>query len=295
MKFYSYLVVVAISLFVILPGQALAGVPMNIGDYVWFDENGNGLQDEGPDAGINDVRVIFYRDYECNGVFDNYDEIYDYDYTMDGPDGLAGWYMIPSISSFCFVAYLDETTIPVDMIVTTQYPLPIDPPADADYLDADFGLGYEIVPPVPAYACPKTIGFWKQQFRFGSAMKYDIFELIAIVEGAIDQTPLFKNFGIFQYLFNLQGNVGSFYKALRQFAALTLNLAVYDLIDYVDFPAGLDESTPLDLPELTDATTVGQAYEEVEYYLLTKTNLELANTIADSINNGLGIDVNCDL
>jgi hypothetical protein len=67
----------------IFAGTALAGVPMIVGDYVWFDENGNGLQDDGAENGINGVRVIFYRDYECNGVIDGNDEIYDYDYTAN--------------------------------------------------------------------------------------------------------------------------------------------------------------------------------------------------------------------
>lgn len=35
-----------------------------IGDYIWIDENGNGIQDEGPERGVNGLRVDLYREGE---------------------------------------------------------------------------------------------------------------------------------------------------------------------------------------------------------------------------------------
>jgi hypothetical protein len=41
--------------------------PGAIGDYIWNDHNGNGLQDEPANAGLNGVTVQLYTDPDCNG------------------------------------------------------------------------------------------------------------------------------------------------------------------------------------------------------------------------------------
>jgi len=270
---------------------ALAGPPIIIGDYVWFDANGNGLQDDGDDAGINDVRVILYRDYDCNGLIDGSDEIFDYDYTTFDEFGLPGYYEVPAIGGRCYVAFLDEATVPEELEHTTPANLGI-PTFDVDYLDADFGLGFE--QQGPDFVCPKTIGFWKQQFKQKRSAKYSQDELNLIVEVALGLTPVFDSYDDFEYYLNVKGRAGALARATRQFAAFTLNLAAYLVIDEIGFPAGLGDDVDLDL-YLTDAPTVGDAYAEVEAYILSGENLGLANDIADAINNGEGLELKCEL
>jgi hypothetical protein len=71
-------------------------------------------------------------------------------------------------------------------------------------------------------------------------------------------------------------------KAKLQLMALWLNVV----------SGKLSMSTQLDLPELTNSTTVGDAIAEIESIILTSTDkneLERAKDIADMINNGNGI------
>ncbi len=118
---------------------ALAGDPIVIGDYVWFDGDCNGVQDDGDDAGINDVLVWFYRDYDCNGVIDGDDAVYDYDFTRDDDFGIPGFYEIPSSGDRCFVVELDAATIPEGLFVRAGTSFLV-ATHNVDYFDADFGL-----------------------------------------------------------------------------------------------------------------------------------------------------------
>lgn len=273
---------------------ATAGPAIWIGDYVWYDTNGDGLQNEPAENGINDVRVFAYRDYNCNGVIDGsgeiFDELFDYDYTTYDADGNPGYYGIPAIGGRCYVTFVDTYTIPDTYVATTPDQLGA-PTFDVDYLDFDFGFN-EGQLEAPEFTCPKTIGFWKQQFKQQKSAKYTAEELALIVDVALDLTPVFASYDDFNYFLNIKGKEGPLARAKRQFAAFTLNLAAYLVRGDIEFPAGLSDAAPLDL-HLTDAATAGEAWDEVEGYILTGANLGLANDIADSINNGLGLDVDC--
>ena len=118
---------------------AQAGDPIVIGDYVWFDANCDGIQNDGTDAGINDVLVWFYRDYDCNGILDGDDAVYDYDFTRNDDYGVAGYYEIPSTGTRCFVVELDEETIPEGLFVRSGTSMTV-ATDNVDYMDADYGL-----------------------------------------------------------------------------------------------------------------------------------------------------------
>jgi len=305
----------------IFAGTALAGVPMIVGDYVWFDENGNGLQDDGAENGINGVRVIFYRDYECNGVIDGNDEIYDYDYTANDEYGNPGYYYIPAVSSFCFVAFLDFDYVPAGLISSPPEELSVVALPDYDYFEVDFGLKDPTTTPQPEFACPKTIGFWKQQFKQEHSAKYSQEELNLIVETALELTDVFDDYEDIEDALLMDGHgyhhgrgchgghgrhghgkCGSCHhgrnsmqdKAEQQFAALLLNLAAYDVIGQIGFPAGLNEDTELFLYYI-DADTVGEAFGQIEWSIVNSTWLEWAKSAADMINNGWGIELDCEL
>ena len=291
MKVQKFYVLASVVLAVLaFSAVTYAGVPVVIGDYVWFDANGNGQQDDGANAGINDVQVLFFRDYDCNGIIDGYDELYDYDFTSNDAAGNPGYYQIAGYSSFCFVAFLNESTVPADLIHTTATELGVGQSTSNQFW-VDFGLGYKIIHEAD-FVCPKTIGFWKQQFTAKKSAKYTPAELAAIVDLALELTPVFDSYEEFPYYLNINGNAGPLARAKKQFAGLTLNLAAYELRNQISFKAGMPDFAELN-SVLTDAETVSEAYTEIESYILDGKNLALANDLADAINNGVGLDTTC--
>lgn len=69
-----------------------------IGDYVWIDQNRNGIQDEDQSAGLPGVRVVLRNDK---------DDIVDQNYT----DNL-GFYLFEDLCSINFKVDVDESTLP---------------------------------------------------------------------------------------------------------------------------------------------------------------------------------------
>lgn len=73
-------------------------VPADLGDYVWRDDNGNGLQDE-VGTGINDVHVSLYfaGPDDVSGTPD--DVLSAQTITQDSPGGQPGWYRFPNLAA----------------------------------------------------------------------------------------------------------------------------------------------------------------------------------------------------
>lgn len=66
--------------------------PATYGDYVWLDDNGNGLQEES-EEGLNGVRVELYQPGK-DGQPNTADDVFlDFTRTADGPDGKPGFYI----------------------------------------------------------------------------------------------------------------------------------------------------------------------------------------------------------
>lgn len=278
--------------FVAFAAPAFAGVPINVGGYVWFDENCDGEANDGADAGLNGVRVMFFRDHECDGVINNDDEIYDYDFTADDAEGTPGYFSVPAVSDFCFVTFLDPAYVPEGLHLTTDEEFAIQT-VDQDYTDAAFGLGVcEEEPPV--YVCPKTIGFWKQQIEQSRAAKYSRTEIQAIVTVALTYTDVFSSYSDFARALDSGCSRSALDRAKKQYAGFLLNLAAYEVREGVRFQAGLAMNTELDLDRYTDAETVGEVAAQLEQAILGRVNLGWANDTADAINNGQGLDVTCE-
>ncbi len=181
-----------------------------MGDYVWADADCDGVQNEGADAGLNWIKVLFWRDYDCNGFVDGADEFYDYDYTHDDAFGNPGYYDVPADGGYCFVVELDATTIPDGLHVTTNEEVSVKLNG-FDYWDADFGLG--ACDETPEYACPKTIGFWKQQVLQTSAKKYTLAEVNSIIEEALTLTPVFTSAADLKTALLSNGTAGALQRA----------------------------------------------------------------------------------
>jgi uncharacterized repeat protein (TIGR01451 family) len=67
--------------------------PAILGDYVWLDDNGNGIQDESLDAGINGVRVELYQPGK-DGLANTADDIFlDFTLTANDENDNPGFYI----------------------------------------------------------------------------------------------------------------------------------------------------------------------------------------------------------
>jgi hypothetical protein len=262
--------------------SAWAGETPIIAGHVWLDENADGVFEEGPEAGLEGVQVIFYRDYDCNGLIDGSDEIFDYDFSE-----VDGYYFVVN-AYYCYVGFLNEETVPEGLVYTTE-PFVSVITGQQDVLDVNFSLSayepYDIV-------CPQTANFWKKEFK--KFKNFSAAELNLLVEEVLQLTPVFDNYAaIADVLQKGEDERDKEDKAERQFAALALNLAAASVHRQVGLQIGLLPETELVLPELTDAATVGDAFEQVEGCLLGGTEYKLAKKIAKSVNKGEGVALNC--
>ena len=69
----------------------------SLGNYVWFDYNGNGIQDESPYDGVNGVTVGLYID-NGNGVADAADTLISTLATADDVNGFPGYYRFDGLA-----------------------------------------------------------------------------------------------------------------------------------------------------------------------------------------------------
>ena len=76
----------------------------SLGDYVWFDNNNNGLQDDGPDAGLSGVVVELYVDLDGDGTAETL-----LDTTITDADGL---YLFENLTAGTYEARVVATTLP---------------------------------------------------------------------------------------------------------------------------------------------------------------------------------------
>ncbi|MEM7395689.1 MAG: SdrD B-like domain-containing protein, partial [Verrucomicrobiota bacterium] len=80
-------------------------LPVAIGDYVWHDENGDGIQDGG-ETGVVGVTVVLF-DSMTNGVATNVTD-------------MSGLYLFTNLPPGAYTVDFDESTIPADFVLTFQ-------------------------------------------------------------------------------------------------------------------------------------------------------------------------------
>ena len=107
-----------------------------IGDTVWYDSNGDGIQDK-DELGIPNVKVSLTADFDNDGVVD---------YTTSTVTDEAGYYLFPNLPAGHYVVTVDHSTLPAG--ATQTYDLDgLDTPDSATIdlatsevnLDVDFG------------------------------------------------------------------------------------------------------------------------------------------------------------
>lgn len=130
-------------------------------------------------------------------------------------------------------------------------------------------------PTVPAPCEPRTLGYWKMQCR--TQHHEDPAPYFAVV---VEESDLYDEVAVASCA-TIQSNATDMYSmALRHTLVLWMNIASGKLSYY----------TPVDYPQLTDATTVGEAIDEIETLILAYQDLERAKDIADAICNGWALD-----
>ncbi len=97
-----------------------------IGDYVWVDSNGDGIQNE-TNTGIPNVRIYLKQGNTTIR-------------TTETEPGTSGYYLFNNVPAGNYTVDVDETTVPVGYTLTTNNePKSVTLSAGQDYLQADFG------------------------------------------------------------------------------------------------------------------------------------------------------------
>ncbi len=78
----------------------------SLGDYVWVDTNGDGIQNDGP-TGLNNVQMFLYAP-GMDGVPGTFDDVQlGTTLTSMGPGGQSGWYSFPGLSAGDYYVCMD--------------------------------------------------------------------------------------------------------------------------------------------------------------------------------------------
>lgn len=260
-------------------------VTTGVGDYVWLDENGDGIQDAGepPVAGV---------------LVTLYDNLHTAVASMTtGIDGGYGFYGLePGDYYVTFTLPLGYTfTIPTAGM-DSELDSDVDPGTGrteaftlaGGELDLSWDAGLEWAPtptptqtPIPTltptptpsdFACvPRTLGYWKMQCRTGHHENPD---------------PLFAAIAAQSLVFDELASA-SCRTVQTEVKAMRLKAIRHTLIVWLNLASGkISLDTPVDYAHLTSATTVGAAINEVEWLILTNQDVERAKDISDAVCNG---------
>jgi hypothetical protein len=215
--------------------------------------NGTGSYD--PDGSI----VNWSWDINADGLFEMYGPIIKYTYNDD------------SINNVTLMVTDDQGANDTDWMVVTV-----------------LNLNATIDNITVSNAYPRTIGYWKHQCNLNTTPNNDHTGIPPeFIAGVNANSSVFDNlstkYDILGYLEpDYHDNMSE--KAKQQLLALWLNVV----------SGKLGVNTLLNLTNLTNVSTVGAAISEIEQLILNpSTNyseMEQAKDIADSINNGLGIN-----
>jgi len=90
-----------------------------IGNYVWVDQNQDGIQNENPSDGVNGIKVALWKSTN-NIKGDNDDVKIATTFTVNDFDGNPGYYLFPNLNAGNYYVVFDLTTLPATTFVTTK-------------------------------------------------------------------------------------------------------------------------------------------------------------------------------
>lgn len=178
-------------------------VPGNnsIGDFVWRDLDGDGIQDGGAETGIANIGVTLYYDANGNGILDDSDP-----QVATTTTGGAGGYTFANLPDGRYIVVVDaaDTDLPIGYGPTTPQTraVALDPtstnPNPVNDNTADFGFGpsltltKRLTTPDPAYVgemVQYTIDLYNKLPGDGTAQGFCTYTLWATVQPPADGTP----------------------------------------------------------------------------------------------------------
>ncbi|MBX7233288.1 MAG: hypothetical protein K1X65_02815 [Caldilineales bacterium] len=242
-----------------LPSET--GDPASVAGVVWNDADGDEVID-GDEARLGNVGVSLFRD-----------EIFVASDTTDG----AGQYGFGDLEPGAYRVEVDDLTLPAGWVASGD-------PANLSFAlvsgqQKTLDLGYYD----PLLVAPLRLAEWKKEFKQAGHPHYTPAELAGFVAIVEADSPVFSE--LVGVAAALEGAAPSDEaKARKQAAALRLNVASQRLLPL----------TPVNLPDLTQASTVAAAVAEVDGLLYppaaqTKAEYKRAEAIADALNNGKGL------
>ncbi|MBX2998998.1 MAG: carboxypeptidase regulatory-like domain-containing protein [Caldilineaceae bacterium] len=113
----------------------------SIGDYVWWDDNLNGVQDEAANRGIFNARVQLYFDKDGDGVLDLVAGDFEILRVFTNANG---YYLIPNLPPGKYIVDVYEDSLVTngvrDVVPTTADNIPVTlAPGNMSFMNADFG------------------------------------------------------------------------------------------------------------------------------------------------------------
>jgi hypothetical protein len=112
----------------------------SIGDFVWQDENSNGVKDDGATSGLPGVKVSLYWDRTGDGALGDDDVLISEQDTAGNTEGNYDFTQLPA-GTYLVKVDVADTDIPTGYTLTTPGLFAVTLATGKDYNDADFGFG----------------------------------------------------------------------------------------------------------------------------------------------------------
>lgn len=259
-----------------IPVVPYFGQPASVAGTIWNDSDGDELveDDEARFAGVN---VYLYKDDNGNSAVDSGEMLAGKTLT----DAL-GAYVIGGLSAGTYVLDVDEGTLPGDFVLS------VDPSVLAFTLAAGEANTVNIGYYDPLAVAPLRVADWKRELKQVGRPRYtpaQIQGFILTVEAASNVFP--EGSEVEDAL--LLPAKSQEARARKEHVALQLNIASSRLLP----------KTPVNLPDLTTATTVAAAVAEIEGLLWPPASqphseYQRARAIAHNLNHNKGLGYGLD-